>query len=289
MRSILHISDIHFGPHFLPEVAEGVLQLIAEREPDLVVISGDLTLRAKPPQFHQAREFVERFAVPFLAVPGNHDVPMYRFWERFFAPYGAYRKHFSPQLEPQYRDEEMVVIGINSAFNWTIQNGRVKIRRLRELADLLEKLPSHLIKIVVVHHELIPAPRFGGQVVMRNAPAMAEILSHGGVDLVLSGHVHQSYVGTTEEYHPNESRPVPIAVAGTTTSSRGRGWESRRNTLNWIELDDDRLLIVNRIWMPESRSFVVVRTHEFPRRPSAAGPGGVIGAGGAVGSDPSSE
>ena len=125
MRQILHISDVHFGPYHQPEVAAGVLDLIERRRPDLVAVSGDLTQRAKPYQFVEAREFVDRIPVPTIAVPGNHDVPMYRFWERLLAPYGAYRKHFAQELEPVVRDDEMLVVGVNTAHNWTIKDGRI--------------------------------------------------------------------------------------------------------------------------------------------------------------------
>src|SRR3954453_23307871 len=100
LRTILHISDVHFGPPHLPRVSEGVLELIDRLRPGFVVVSGDLTQRAKPEQFRQARAFVDRIeslGVPTLTVPGNHDVPLYRVWERIFNPYGCYKKYFSPE------------------------------------------------------------------------------------------------------------------------------------------------------------------------------------------------
>jgi DNA repair exonuclease SbcCD nuclease subunit len=95
-------------------VSQGVLELIDRNRPDLVVISGDLTQRARPEQFRQAREFVDRIPVPSLAVPGNHDVPLYRVWERIFSPYGCYRKHFSPDLEPVWRLGEKEVLYVRT-------------------------------------------------------------------------------------------------------------------------------------------------------------------------------
>src|ERR1700728_3239791 len=111
-RTLLHCSDVHFGPKHLPAVTAGLLALIEARRPDLVVVSGDLTQRAKPAQFRAAREFVDRIPVLTLVVPGNHDVPMYRglFLERIFAPFQAYRRCFSADLEPILRDDEMLVV-----------------------------------------------------------------------------------------------------------------------------------------------------------------------------------
>ncbi len=266
MRQILHISDIHFGPYHLPEVADGVLDLVARRRPDLVVISGDLTQRAKPRQFVAAREFVDRIAAPTITVPGNHDVPMYRFWERLLAPYGAYRRHFSEQLEPTVRDEEMLVVGVNTAYNWTIKDGRITRRRLRRLAEVLADAPAGLTRIVVAHHELIPAPRFDTQRVLANAYETVEVLARLGADLVLSGHLHQAWVGNTESYYPSGRRPVLLVHAGTTTSSRGRGMERKRNTCNWIRVERDDLTVSHLTWDPAVGYFVESSRHRFPRR-----------------------
>ena len=127
MRNVLHISDIHFGPKHLPAVSAGVLELAAARRPDLVVISGDLTLRAKPHQFREARAFADELAriAPVLAVPGNHDVPLYRVWERLLQPFGAWRRHFAGELEPVFRDSELLVAGVNTAQAFALKGGRI--------------------------------------------------------------------------------------------------------------------------------------------------------------------
>ena len=133
-RSILHISDIHFGPAHLPDRAAGVLDLVAARRPDLVILSGDLTQRAKPTQFRAARRFVDEIGVQVLAVPGNHDVPLYRFWERCLVPLRAYRRHFDSELEPRLADDELLVVGFNTAFNLTLTGGRILRRQLTAAA-----------------------------------------------------------------------------------------------------------------------------------------------------------
>ena len=281
MRRILHISDIHFGPHHADELAQGarpaerrpaarvaagVLDLIERRRPDLVAISGDLTQRAKPHQFREARAFVDRIPVPTLAVPGNHDVPMYRFWERALSPYGAYRKNFAQELEPELEDDEMLVIGLNTAYNWTIKEGRIHRRRLRQVAERLAAAPPGAVKIVVAHHELVPAPRFDTQRVLRNAYEAVEVFCRHGVELVLSGHLHQSYVMLSEAYYPTSYSPFVIVHAGTTTSHRGRGCERRRYTCNWIRIDDDALTVSPLMWDADSAAFVERSRHRFPRR-----------------------
>lgn len=266
MRQILHISDIHFGPHHLPELATAVLALAEERRPDLVVISGDLTHRARRDQFEAARAYIDRFPVPTLAVPGNHDVPMYRVHERLFDRYGAYRRYFSPELEPELEDDEMVVIGLNTAFNWTVKDGRLTRRRLVALDHRLAEIPATKAKVVVAHHQLVPPPRFDTQRVIGNAYETAEVLTRHGVDLVLSGHLHQTWIGSTEAYYPSGRDPVLLLHSGTTTTTRGRGVEKRRNTCNWIVVGDDTLEISHLRWEGEAKAFHESSRHRYPRR-----------------------
>ncbi len=266
LRQILHVSDVHFGKPHLKEVSEGVLALIAQHPPDLVVISGDLTQRAKPGQFKEARAFVDRIDVPSLSVPGNHDVPMYRVWERVGAPFWAYRRYFAKDMEPTFQDSQMAVIGINTAFNWTIRDGRVTRSGQRSLERRLAAVPADLTKIVVAHHQLIPAPRFDSQKVLKNASEVVKVLNRGGAEMVLSGHLHQSWIGSTEAYYPSGSRPVLLVHSGTTTSSRGRGCERRRNTCNWIRLRDSEIEISNLAWDASDQRFFEQSRHLYPRR-----------------------
>ncbi len=274
VRQILHLSDVHFGPPHRRQVSDGVHQLVRRQRPDLVVISGDLTQRARPEQFLEARAFVDRFEVPTLTVPGNHDVPMYRVWERVFAPFGAYRKHFATELEPTFEDDELTVVGVNTAFNWTIKDGHLMGGRLRRLEAVLDEPPPDAMagagtpvrtKIVVAHHPMVPPPRFDTQRVLMGAHAVVDLLADSGVELVLSGHLHQAWIGSTEAYYPSARRPVLLAHSGTSTSSRGRGCERRRNTCNWLRLSDQEIEISHLAWDGGDR-FNVESRHCFPRR-----------------------
>jgi len=268
MRTILHVSDVHFGPPHRPEASAALLDLVIERRPDLVVIAGDLTQRAKPHQFRQAREWVDAIDAPTLAVPGNHDVPMYRFWERLFTPYGAYRKHFAHDLEPTFEDDGMFVVGINSAYNWTIKDGRVGLGRIREVERKFEAAPAGKIRVAVVHHELLPAPRFGSQKVMTHAERLAAALAASGVRLVLSGHLHQAYCALAETYYPEVGGDMVVAHSGTTTSSRGRGCERGRSTGHWIELGRSETTVTRFEWQAEGRSFADDVVSRFPATPA---------------------
>lgn len=247
-------------------MSEGVLELIDRLRPSFVVISGDLTQRAQPAQFRQARAFVDRIPVPSLAVPGNHDVPLYRVWDRLFNPFGAYKKFFSPELEPVYRDDELLVVGINTAFGWTIKDGRITLRRLLEVEQVLRSVPDGTFKVVVAHHHLIPPPNFGTQNVLINAYEAINLFSSAGVDLVLSGHLHQTYIGNSEEFYPKGRPPVVILHSGTTTSSRGRGGERERNTCNWIQADEKTIVVSHFRWHPNLERFAEHSRHWYPRQ-----------------------
>lgn len=266
MREILHVSDVHFGPLHSPEVSEGVLALVERRPPDLVVVSGDLTQRAKPAQFREARAWADRIPVPSVTVPGNHDVPLWRVWERVFAPFGAYRKWFASDLEPSWIDDELHVVGINTAHGWTHKNGRISLRRLNEVSRELAASSERRFRVVVAHHHLVPPPRFDSQRLLRNAHEAVEMFTRIGVDLVLSGHLHQCHHQSSEAWFPSGRRPFLIVHAGTTTSVRGRGVERRRNTCNWIRVDDDEVALSHLRWDGERRLFCELSRHRYPRR-----------------------
>src|SRR5581483_3662535 len=181
-------------------------------------------------------------------------------------PFGAYRKHFARELEPVWRDDELLLVGINTAHGWTVKEGKVRIRRLREMARLVAAAPEPVFKVIVAHHHLTPPPRFGTQTVAENAFEAIRAFSEAGIDLVLSGHQHQTYLATSEEFYPTGGRPVLILHAGTTTSRRGRGSEADKNSFNWIRIDERSLLVSHYSWEVTAGQFLEISRHWYPRR-----------------------
>ena len=263
-RRILHISDIHFGPKHLAAVSEAIARSAEQERPDLVIVSGDLTQRAKPRQFREAREFVERLerTAPVLAVPGNHDVPLWRVWERLFSPYGAWKRHYGYPLESVFRDERLLVIGVNTAQAFAFKGGRVRSRRLAEAERELAGATSEQFRIVVAHHHLVRPDgveaaehaSWGGGRASRRLAA--------GIDLVLSGHLHQ-----TLELYPAGREEFPALHTGTSSSSRGRGPEAGACTLQWIEVGAEEFTVECRAWRGDSERYRTTGNRRFPRRP----------------------
>lgn len=269
MADILHVSDLHFGSPFLPDRAEAVHRLAAAHPPDAVVVSGDLTQRAKDREFAAAADYLERFRVPVVVVPGNHDVPLYRVWERFLTPYANYREHIAGELDTVTRLEDATIVALNSSRRFTIDNGRLERAQLEFAAAAFDETPEDHLRIVVTHHHLAPPPDFSRDRVMPRAKRALEVFRDRGVHLALAGHMHRAYIGDSLDFFPGEERKEGIVIAqcGTTTSSRGRGRERLNNSLNYIRARSDRLRITHYLWRDSREEFWPHSRHRFGLSP----------------------
>ena len=143
MRTLAHISDLHFGTE-IPAAVNGILAALAEIRPNLVVVSGDFTQRARDWQFAEAQRFLDQIQAPKLIVPGNHDIPLFNIWDRFFNPTERYRRFISPDLAPIFQDGEMIVLGINTARSLTRKNGRVSHQQMQLIRDCFCAAPPNI-------------------------------------------------------------------------------------------------------------------------------------------------
>src|SRR6185503_14406687 len=114
MRTIVHLSDLHFG-RLDARIVAPLLAAIGSVSPHLIAISGDFTQRARRRQFGEARAFIQSLEHPYLVVPGNHDVPLYDVARRFLRPLARYRQFVADDLEPSHVDDEIAVVGLDSA------------------------------------------------------------------------------------------------------------------------------------------------------------------------------
>src|SRR5665213_2251075 len=194
MRRIAHISDLHFG-RVDTKLQDVLLADIERLSPDLVVISGDLTQRARSKEFALAKEYIARIPFPSLVIPGNHDNPLYNMPRRFIRPLKRYKEYITPDLDPFYIDDEMAVLGLNTARSFTLIHGQIKRRQIVDIERQFSKVPDHLFKIVVTHHPFIsPTGRRLRHQIARGGLALKTI-DRCGVDLVLAGHLHRCYTG----------------------------------------------------------------------------------------------
>ena len=232
MSVVLHISDTHFGTE-LPPVVDALVALAAQQHPDLVVLSGDITQRARPSQFRTAKAFVDRLGAPVLAVPGNHDIALFDLWSRLTSPYARYTKAFGGNLEHVHASSDLLVIGVNTTRAWRHKNGEVSSVQIERVAKLLNAASPQQLRLVVVHQPAAVAHAEEHANLLRGHDAALGAWSAAGADLVLGGHIHLSY---TLAVH-GLPRRLWVLQAGTAVSSRTRPEAPNSvNILRWGEV-----------------------------------------------------
>jgi 3',5'-cyclic AMP phosphodiesterase CpdA len=215
---IAHISDLHFGCE-RDDTVHNLKKSIAKIAPDLVIVSGDITQRARAWQFLAARKFLDELCCPWLVVPGNHDMPLYNLVSRFLTPFRGYRKYIYPKVNMSWFGRETAVYGFNTTgrINWHI--GRIRTKDAECAREFFDSVPNSMHKVLVVHHPTVPF----------------EILD---VDLVLCGHLHLSSARISKVH--GRTRDMIVVAAGTAVSKRERG---EPNSFNEIELKDTHLCL----------------------------------------------
>jgi 3',5'-cyclic AMP phosphodiesterase CpdA len=229
MSLVLHVSDTHFGTEQAP-VVEALVALAAQQRPDLVVLSGDITQRARPAQFRAARAFVDRLGAPLIAIPGNHDIPLFDLWTRFTRPYARHRAAFGGELQPLHEAEDLLVLGVNTTRVWRHVHGELSPQQVERVAARLARARTAQLRVIVVHQPIA---------VMRDEDRVNQLRGHAqalprwaaaGADMVLGGHIHLPYVMAL----PGLPRPLTVVQAGTAVSHRVRpGAPNSVNLLRW--------------------------------------------------------
>ena len=273
MRTLVHLSDVHFG-RVDARLVEPLVQTIHRISPDLLAVSGDLTQRARRRQFIRAQAFLNRLPFPRIVVPGNHDVPLFNLPARFLGPLDSYRRYITHDLEPVFEDDEMIVVGLNSARSLPFHGGgRLNESQVARAAARLKAAAPGAIRIVVTHHPFdLPAGHDETQLIGRSGMAMAR-LAEVGADLFLAGHLHVSHVGATAERYQIAGHSALVVQAGT-LSTRGRG---EPNSFNALRLARPEISIDRYTWDAEPQAFQVASTSGFRHGsagwiPAAAGP-----------------
>jgi 3',5'-cyclic AMP phosphodiesterase CpdA len=229
MALIAHLSDLHFGAHE-PAVVAGAEAWLADFRPDLIVVSGDFTQRARIDEYRAAAAFLDRIealGLATLGVPGNHDVPLYDFVRRFARPLHRYRRYIDDDLCPWFENEALAVLGINTARSLTFKDGRISHAQMAIIRERFQDVPADRTRILVTHHPLFAMPigEAGepSEAVGRHGEAL-QAIADAGVHILLAGHFHRSFTESARRMVKNAG-PALVIQAGTATSTRLRHGE----------------------------------------------------------------
>jgi 3',5'-cyclic AMP phosphodiesterase CpdA len=262
MRTIVHLSDLHFG-RVDHKLLRPLQELVVRLAPDVVVVSGDLTQRARSEEFKAARAWLDTLPGPQIVVPGNHDIPLYNVASRFLTPLRNYTRYVTLDLAPEYVDDEIAILGINTARSLTIKDGRVNQEQLAQMRQRMRSVGPHHTRIIVTHHPFdVPRHLDEGDVVER-APLAMQAFADCGVDLLLAGHMHASHAGSSAQRYDIDGYAALVVHAGTATSTRGRG---EANSFNVLRVAPDDIQVERYSWIAGTGSFEPVHTEYFRRR-----------------------
>jgi 3',5'-cyclic AMP phosphodiesterase CpdA len=262
MRTVAHVSDLHFGATDARVVA-ALIATINDLRPDVVAVSGDLTQRARRWQFREARAFLDRLPGPQIVVPGNHDIPLYNPFNRFASPLQRFRDYITEDLNPYFCDSEIALIGANTTRSFTIKDGGLRPGDVSRMSTLLESLDDAIVRIVVCHHPFDPpAGRLGRWTRPRPDAAAMDALAAKGVDVVLTGHLHVAYTGHTAVRYKAAGRAAIVVEAGTAASTRVRG---EANSFNVLRVDTDHVRVERLAWNEGTTTFGITDAVAFRR------------------------
>ena len=222
MGSLIQISDPHFGT-VQPAVLQALARLVREQRPDVLVLSGDITQRASPLQFAQARAFCDSLAIPrMLTIAGNHDVPLFNLYQRLFTPYARYRRAFGPELEPVLSMPGLLVIGVKTTRRWRHKNGEVSSVQTGRVAAQLRQSTLDQLRIVVVHQPVHVMHAEDQHDRLRGWEPAVHAWSAAGADIVMGGHIHLPSLCDLSARLNGLPRRLWCVQAGTALSSRVR-------------------------------------------------------------------
>ncbi|WP_082788246.1 metallophosphoesterase family protein [Sphingorhabdus sp. M41] len=254
MARIAHLSDIHFGAND-PNIVAATIDWVNDKQPDLVIISGDLTQRAREGQFQDAAEYLRSLRENghrLLVIPGNHDIPLYDVFRRFLSPLGRYKRHIAEDLCPWVETDEAAVLGINTARSLTIKDGRINEEQMQLIRQRFKGVAPDKTRILVTHHPLFALPIGWGnelsEAVGRHEDAL-QAIADAGIHLTLAGHFHRTYAEAASKMVA-KAGPTLVIQAGTATSTRLRNQEPQ--SFNWLHVEQgNRMELQVIVWNGE--------------------------------------
>ena len=232
MSVLIELSDTHFGTE-RAQVVEALEQFIAAQGPEILVLSGDITQRARRSQFRSAREFMDRLRVPsMLTIPGNHDIPLFNLPARVFFPYRGYGQAFGSNLEPHIDQSAFLVIGVNTTRARRHVDGEISTGQIVRVASQLQRATAKQIRIVVTHQPVHVIRASDEKNLLHGHEAAVRAWAGAGADIIMGGHIHLPYVRPLSDRFRDLTRRVWAVQAGTATSYRVR--HGTPNSINLI-------------------------------------------------------
>ncbi len=237
MKTVLHISDPHFGTE-RPLVVKALERLAHTQPFDLLILSGDITQRARTVEFKAARAFVDRLGIPSrLVIAGNHDIPLFDVATRIFLPYSRYCRSFGSELEPIHDTSDLLVIGVRTTRRYRHIEGEVSRAQIERVAQRLQQAGKNQLRLVVTHQPVHVTHEVDREHLLRGHQNAISSWAKAGADLIMGGHIHRPFICALHERIAGLPRHVWAVQAGTAVSSRIR--HDSNNSVNLIRYDFD--------------------------------------------------
>ena len=255
MRRIVHISDLHFGNND-PALLEPLRKAIEGINPHVLVISGDFAEHAGSAEFEQARDFLRTLPTPQITVPGNHDLAFYNFFQRATVGLATYKQYITDNLQPEYQDDEIAILGANTSRVWPIRGGSLSSLQLEQLTRDFAAIPEEKVRILVTHHPFDLPDAQGHRLIVGHARrAVAKLAPL--VDILMAGHIHLSSAGSTATHYKTQGHAMTFVQAGTAVSNRNKGEANSFNSLRVTSAQErGKAVTVDRFtWRKESGEF----------------------------------
>jgi 3',5'-cyclic AMP phosphodiesterase CpdA len=237
MTALLQISDAHFGTE-RPQVVEALVHFARVEAPELAVMSGDITQRARGGQFDTARRFVADVnPAALLAIPGNHDIPLFNLLMRARAPYANYARAFGADLEPVFNHPHLLVIGVNTTRPRRHKDGELSSAQIERVSRVLSTASASQLRVIVVHQPVLAIRKSDEKNLLHGHREAIPAWAAAGGDIIMGGHIHLPYVRSLATTFSDLPRDMWTVQAGTAVSSRLR--DGIPNSVNVIRCNGD--------------------------------------------------
>lgn len=260
---VAHLSDPHFGTIRMG-VGEGLLNVLREAQPALILLTGDITQRARVDQFKAAKYFIDQIgSAAVIAVPGNHDISLGNIYERIFHPYKGYENIFKQKLDQNIVLKDLCITCLNSTSRWRHIQGDFQHSYLEK--QFQENYSHCKVRIVAFHHPMDCAKHIDDKNLLKGRNDAIALFDRHNVDMVVGGHIHDPYVNLSSARYPHIQRKIILSVAGTCLSSRTRS--GAPNSFNLIDINTDLIpkITLTRFDMDSTFHFMQKEIYNFSR------------------------